>query len=86
MHRGFHVNPQPIGPGLHKVLDVPLGMADHQMDIQGQAGGLAQGPSHPGTDGDIGDEMPVHDVHVDPIDAGLLRFLHVLRQAAEIRR
>ena len=86
MHRGFHVNSQPIGPGLHKGLDIALGIADHQVDIQGQAGGPAQGPGHRRADGEVGDEMSVHDVHVDPIDAGLLRFLHVLRQPAEIRR
>ena len=86
VHRGFHVNPQPIGPGRHKGLDVALGIADHQVDIQGQAGGPAQGPGDRRADGDIGDEMPVHDVHVDPVDAGLLRFPNVLRQAAEIRR
>ena len=86
VHGGFHMNAQPVGPGLHKVLDVALGIADHQVDIQGQGGGPADGLGHCRADGDIGDEMPVHDIHVNPVDPGLLRFTDLLRQAAEIRR
>ena len=85
VHGGFHVNPQPVGPGRDESLDVALGILDHQVDVQGQSGGPAQGFGHRGADGDIGDEMAVHDVHVNPVDAGLLRFPDVLRQAAEIR-
>ena len=86
VNRGFHVDAQPIGPGLGKGLHITFRIADHQVDIQGERGGPAQGLGHRRADGEVGDEMPVHDVHVNPINAGLLRFPDVLRQPAEIRR
>ena len=83
--RGLHVDAQPIRPRVHEILDVALRVVDHQVDVQGQGGGLTDGPDHCGADGDVGDEVAVHDVHVDPVHPGGLRQMHLFRQAAEIR-
>jgi len=57
---------------------------DHEVNIQGAGGALARGGNEGGTKGDIIDEVAVHDVHVQPIGAGVLRAADFLGQARKI--
>ena len=57
---------------------------DHEVDIEGAGGALARGGDEGGAEGDVIDEMAVHDVHVQPIGAGLLRAGDFFAEAAEI--
>ena len=59
---------------------------DHQMDIEWLRGVRPKRLHHGGTDGEVGHEMAVHDVDVDPIGSGLLDLRHLFSEPGEIRR
>ncbi len=43
---------------------------DHEVDVDGQARLAADGRDEPGPEGQVGHEMPVHDVDVDEVGPG----------------
>ena len=59
-----------VGAGVAELLHVPHRLHDHQVHIQGQGGGGADGLHHGDADGDVGDEQAVHHVHMDVIRGG----------------
>ena len=54
-----------IGAGFGEVLDEVVGIFDHHVAVEGQAGDLAEGLDHGWAEGDVGDEVAVHDINVD---------------------
>jgi hypothetical protein len=64
------VHQDAAGARANEVLDIEFGLLDHQMHIQGQAGCLAEGGDYRNSQGNVGDEMAVHDVHVNDVGAG----------------
>ena len=56
------------------------------MAVEGQLGRAPDGPHEIGADRDVGDEMAVHDVHVDRPGAAALGRGDLLPQAGEIGR
>src|SRR5690242_5303513 len=59
---------------------------DHQVRLDRQRRGRPHRRHDPRAEGQVGHEMSVHDVDLDPVRSRLLRLAHLLRQAAEIGR
>ena len=53
-----------------ELVDIALGLHDHQVHVDGQRRALADGLEHRDTDADIGDEAAVHHVKVDVVGGG----------------
>jgi hypothetical protein len=67
---GFIVKGHRVGARFAKVIDILLGLHDHQMTIEGQRGEPAQIGDDLGPPGDIGHESAVHRVEVQQIGTG----------------
>ncbi len=68
----FDVNCDLVGPGLDKRVDVILRVGEHEMGIEKEGGFFVETGDHLGTEGEIGDKVPVHDIEVDPVEGGIL--------------
>ena len=65
MAAGLVVDADPVGSGIGKRGDEVVGILDHEVAIEGQACGLAQALDDRRAEGDVGDEVAVHDVDMD---------------------
>ena len=63
-----------------------LGFDDHQVAVERQGGRLAQAFDHRRADGDVGNEVAVHHVHVYHRAAAPLSRGNLIRQMGEICR
>jgi glycine C-acetyltransferase len=86
MRSGFGMEGQDIGPRLGEFRDVLIDRRDHQMAVEGLVAVRAKRLHHHRADGDVGHEMPVHDIDVDVIRAGSIDRLHLRAQPGEIGR
>jgi hypothetical protein len=75
-----------VGTGLGEGFEIGIAGRDHQMDVECLLGDRADGLHHGGTDGDIGDEVPIHHVDVDPVGARGLDGADFVAQFGEIGR
>jgi hypothetical protein len=68
---GFRLdmNRDRVCAGFDKTRDVMIGMLDHQVHIEWQFGLLAHKIDNRRAEGNVVDEMAVHDVAVNPIGA-----------------
>ena len=78
MDRGLDVDCDVLGAGSRELLDVTLGLHDHQMNVQGQLRRLPGRLHHERPDGDVGHEPSVHHVNVDEIGPCALHGLNFL--------
>jgi hypothetical protein len=83
---GLNVNCNDVGAGLGEGFEVKIARRDHQMHVERFLGDRADCLHHGRADGDIGHEMPVHDVNVDPIGAGGFDCADFIAQFGEIGR
>ena len=74
-----HIRPR-VGEGRN----ILIGVLDHEVAVEGQVGAPTQGRHNSWTDGDVGDEMTVHDIQVDDIRTCLFHRLDLFAEAAEI--
>ena len=80
------MNDDRVGPAGGKVRHVAVGLDDHEVDLQGQAGDRAQSLDDRLAETEVGHEDPIHHVEVDAIGAGLLDGPHLVAQPQEIGR
>ena len=80
----FVVDADPVGAGLGERGDEIVGVIDHQVAVEGQAGCLANAGYHGRPDGDVGDEVAVHDVDVDGGAAAALGRGNLIGQVGKI--
>ena len=74
-----------VRPGVGEVLQVAPGLGHHQVAVEEQRRVAAQRRHHRRPDRDVGDEVPVHHVDVEPVGRrGHLP--HLLGQQAEVGR
>ena len=73
-----------VGAGLGEGGEVGIGRADHQVHVERQARVRAQRLQHQRAEAEVGDEMAVHDVQVQPVGAGGLDRLDLVAQAGEV--
>ena len=73
------------GAGLGEGLDPAQGVVDHEVAVE-EGGGeaLAQRLHHGGAERDVGHEMAVHDVHVQPVRAHVQHPLALCPELREI--
>ena len=57
--------------GCEKIVQIPVGVGDHEVDVKGHGRCPAKGFHHRRPDGEIGDKMAVHHVHMDKVGARL---------------
>ena len=86
MRARLNVNRYDVGPGLGKGLKIRIAGRDHQMDVEGLP---REGPDrldHRGADRDIGDEVPVHHIDMDPVRTGSLDCAYFIAELGKIGR
>ena len=83
---GFLVNGNPIGAGRREVGNEQVRVFDHQVAIEGQIGNFAQRLHKRRSHGEIGDKMPVHDIHMDDGATARGGGANLVRQMGEIGR
>ena len=84
MRTGFHMHGDDIGAGLGEGLEIRVARRDHQMYVEHFLGVSAKRFHHVRPDGDVGDEMTVHDVEVDPVGSRRIDRADFLAQLAEV--
>src|SRR3954453_22536580 len=67
---GFGMHSDVIAAGLRESLEIGIAGRDHQMRVENLAGVRTHGPDDLGPVRNVGHEMPVHDVEVNPVSAG----------------
>src|SRR5690606_39711155 len=75
-----------VRPSFCKGSNVGICRGNHQMDIKGQAAVWTQRLHHLGTYGDVGHEVPVHDVDMNVVGACLCHRCHFFAQTSEVGR
>ena len=61
-----------VGASLDERLEITIRVLDHQVHVERQPGDLADGLDDRRANGDVGHEVPVHDVDVHQIRAAAL--------------
>ncbi len=82
--RGFLMHGHPVGARIEEQGDEVPRPLDHQVDVQGEPGGFPERSDSLRPEGQVGHEVPVHDVDMDQVGAGLLGHLHRLAHLGEI--
>lgn len=68
---GLDVEADELGAGLGEGFYVEVGLVEHEVDVEEQGGDFAaKFGDHLGAKGEVGDEVAVHDVEVQPGGAG----------------
>ena len=75
-----------VGAGLGEGLEIGIAGRDHQVYVERLLGDGADRLHHRGADGDVGHEVPVHHVDMDPVGAGGLDCADFIAQLGEIGR
>ena len=73
-----------VGSGFRERSDERIGGRDHQMDVERYRGDLAGGGDNARTEGDVGNEVTVHHVDMDPVGAGSGDGDDLLAQAGDV--
>src|SRR5437773_7970464 len=85
MDCGFGVHRQHYCTGVHERGNVPVGLGNHEMNIQGELCHFPDRPDYWGTDRDVGHEVTIHHVDMKRVSAGFLDFSNLVAKRGEIR-
>ena len=80
MRPGLRMHGDAVAAGLGKGRQVEIGGRNHQMAVERLVGPAADRLDHRRPERDVGDEMPVHHVEVDPVGAGRRHPLDLLAE------
>ena len=86
MRAGLDMHGDDVGAGLGEGFEIGIAGRDHQMHVERLLGERAQRLHHVRADGDVGHEMAVHHVDMDPVGAGGLDRADFLAQFGEVGR
>ena len=75
-----------LAPAFDEVLDVAVGLLDHQVHVERPRRDALDRPHHRRADRDVGDEVAVHHVHVNQIGAAALGGRDVAPERREVGR
>ena len=81
---GLLVHGDPGRTRVDEGVEVAVGVLDHEVDVEGQRRGPAQRLHDGRAQGDVGDEVPVHHVHVQDARPAAGGGGHLLGQAREV--
>src|SRR5215475_12236002 len=73
-----------VRAGLSKGLEIRIARRDHQMHVHRLLGMRPERLHHVRPDRDVGHEVAVHHVYVDPVGAGLVDRTHFLAEPSEV--
>jgi hypothetical protein len=76
---GEHVRPRVL-----EGLDVVPGVGHHEVAVEERVGVLGEALDHGRAEGEVRDEVPVHDVEVEPVRAAVDDLLGLVRHAGEV--
>jgi len=82
----LHVHGDDIGAGLGERFQIRIAGRDHQMHVEHFLGVAAQRFYRIRADRDVGHEVAVHHVDMDPIGAGRIHRAYFLAELGEVRR
>src|SRR5262245_7010990 len=82
---GFHMHRDDVRARLGEGFEVGIARRDHQVHVEDLAAMRPQRLHDVRPDGDVGHEVAVHHVDVDPVGAGLVDRAHLLAEPGEIR-
>ena len=80
----LHVHGDDIGAGLGECFQIRIAGRDHQMHVEHFLGVAAQRFHHVRADRDVGHEVAVHHVDMDPVGAGRIDCAYFLAELGEI--
>ncbi len=86
MGTGLGVHRDDVAAGLGEGFQVGIDRRDHQVHVERLLGVRPQGRDNAGTDGDIGHEMPIHDVDMNIVAARRIDGADFLSQTREVGR
>ena len=82
---GFDMDGDGIRAGIEEAGEVVIGVLDHEMNIERELRQFAHGGDNGGPEGNVIDEVAIHDVEMEPIGAGRFRAANFVRELGEIR-
>ena len=82
----LNVNGDGIRAGIDETWHVMISLLDHQVHIERKLCLFSHHRHHHGPKRHVIDEVPVHDVAMNPISAGFLHPMHLLGEFCEIGR
>ena len=74
-----------VAAGFRKRFQIRIARRDHQMCVENLSAVRTHGLDHVWTVGNVRDEVPVHDVKMDPVGAGSIDRAHLFAEFCEIR-
>ena len=80
----FGVDGDGVGAGGLERLDEDFGALAHEVDVEEEGGEGAEGFDDVGAEAEVGDEVAVHDVEVEPLGAGAVDALEFSVEAGEV--
>jgi len=80
------VNGDNVGTGVSELGNLAFWLFDHKVDIQRQVSPGADGSYYGSTDGDLGDEMTVHNIYVNVVGSGTGSFGYLFTKMSEVCR
>src|ERR1035437_9127874 len=80
----FDVKGDRVAAGVDEIVDVAAGLRDHQVRVEWLPTDTAQLLDDARPEGDVGDEMAVHDVEVDAVGAGFQGPAALLGQVGQV--
>ena len=86
MRPGFRMDGDDVRPRLSEGLEERIGRRNHQMDVERLGAVRPQRLHHGRADGEVGHEMAVHHIDMDPVGAGFVDGAHLLAEPGEIGR
>jgi hypothetical protein len=86
MNASLHVNRQNIRTGFDEFVEKRVGVRDHQVNIDRETCCTTDRTDNKRTDRDVGDEMSINDIDVNPVRTALVRRRDFVVQAGEIGR
>jgi hypothetical protein len=84
VRKHFDMNGHHGGARIGECVDVAVGLLDHEMDVQRYGRHALQRADDGNPDGDIRDEVPVHDVNVNQVGASPFDSPHRVAKGGEV--
>ena len=81
---GFGMDGDDVRAGLGEGVEERIDRRDHQVDVERLLRVRPERLHHRRADREVGDEMAVHHVDMDPVGAGLVDRAHFLAEPGEI--
>src|SRR4051794_14178646 len=84
MRRGLGVDRHSVRAGSNKVVEVPLRLYDHEVNVERQPGELTHGLDDLRTEREVRYEATIHDVDVNPVGASGLAHRDLIGELREV--